>query len=104
MRCVGGQSVWFKLVQDKLLLLELNVLLSVTHRLRNHYQRDQNASRIRGSEHRRITTMADNRYLLKCARRQRTLTAGQLASQISANAGRSISRQPVSTDCVKEDC
>ncbi|GBM97971.1 hypothetical protein AVEN_202740-1 [Araneus ventricosus] len=40
--------------------------------------------------------MADDRYLLQCARRRRTLTAGHLASQLCAAAGRSISRQTVS--------
>ncbi|GBL94275.1 hypothetical protein AVEN_16799-1 [Araneus ventricosus] len=35
---------------------ELNVHRSVIHRLWNHYQRDQNASRRRGSGRRRITT------------------------------------------------
>ncbi|GBM33380.1 hypothetical protein AVEN_169915-1 [Araneus ventricosus] len=75
---------------------ELNVYRSVIHRLRNHYQRDQNASRRRGSGLRRITTTADDRYLLQCARRRRTLTARQLASQLSAAAGRPISRQTMS--------
>ncbi|GBL74807.1 Transposable element Tcb1 transposase [Araneus ventricosus] len=59
--------------------------------------RDQNASRRRGSGRRRITTTADDRYLLQCARRRRTLTARQLASQFSAAAGRHISRQTVSS-------
>ncbi|GBL71144.1 hypothetical protein AVEN_178163-1 [Araneus ventricosus] len=72
---------------------ELNVHRSVIHRLWNHYQRDQNASRRPGSGRRRITTTADDRYLLQCARRRRTLTERQLASQLSAAAGRSISRQ-----------
>ncbi|GBO30755.1 hypothetical protein AVEN_87417-1 [Araneus ventricosus] len=53
---------------------ELNVHRSVNHRLWNHYQRDQNANRRRGSGRRRITTTADDRYLLQCARRRRTLT------------------------------
>ncbi|GBM72727.1 hypothetical protein AVEN_67697-1 [Araneus ventricosus] len=75
---------------------ELNVHRSVIHRLWCHYQRDQNSSRRRGSGRRRITTTADDRYLLQCARRRRTLTARQLASQLSAAAGRSISRQTVS--------
>ncbi|GBM53881.1 hypothetical protein AVEN_64810-1 [Araneus ventricosus] len=75
---------------------ELNVHRSVTHRLWNHYQRDQNASRSRGSGRRRITTTADDRYLLQCARSRRTLTASQRASQLSAAAGRPISRQTVS--------
>ncbi|GBM10137.1 hypothetical protein AVEN_258742-1 [Araneus ventricosus] len=75
---------------------ELNVRRSVIHRLWNHYQRDQNASRRRGSRRRRITTTADDRYLLQCARRRRTLTARQLASQISTAAGRPVSRQTVS--------
>ncbi|GBL81872.1 hypothetical protein AVEN_50476-1 [Araneus ventricosus] len=43
---------------------QLNVHRSVIHRLWNHYHRDQNASRIRGSGNRRITTRADDRYLL----------------------------------------
>ncbi|GBM18201.1 hypothetical protein AVEN_151733-1 [Araneus ventricosus] len=71
---------------------ELNMHRSVIHRLWNHCQRDQNASRRRGSGRRRITTMADDRYLLQCARRRRTLTARQLASQLSAAAGRPIYR------------
>ncbi|GBM96868.1 hypothetical protein AVEN_156095-1 [Araneus ventricosus] len=45
---------------------ELNVHLSVIHRLWNRYQRDQNASRRRGSGRRSC--------LLQCARRLRTLT------------------------------
>ncbi|GBO29855.1 hypothetical protein AVEN_261543-1 [Araneus ventricosus] len=40
--------------------------------------------------------MADGRYLLQCARRPRSLTARQLASQLSATAGRPIFRQTVS--------
>ncbi|GBM85006.1 hypothetical protein AVEN_4028-1 [Araneus ventricosus] len=75
---------------------ELNVHRSVIHRLWNHYQRDQNASRKRGSGRRRITTTAYGRYLLQCARRQRALTARQLASQLCAAAGRPISCQTVS--------
>ncbi|GBM25638.1 hypothetical protein AVEN_82754-1 [Araneus ventricosus] len=59
---------------------ELNVHRRVIHRLWKHYQTDQNASRRHGYRRRRITTTADDRYLLQCARRQRTLTAGQLAS------------------------
>ncbi|GBN73301.1 hypothetical protein AVEN_128601-1 [Araneus ventricosus] len=59
-------------------------------------KRDKNASRRRGSGRRRITTTADDRYLLQCARRWRTLTARQLAPQLSAAAGRPISRQTVS--------
>ncbi|GBM80006.1 hypothetical protein AVEN_203771-1 [Araneus ventricosus] len=75
---------------------ELNVHRSVIHRLWNHYQRDQNSSRRRGSGRRRITTTADDSYLLQCARHRRTLTARQLASQLSVAAGRPISRQTVS--------
>ncbi|GBN87075.1 hypothetical protein AVEN_112526-1 [Araneus ventricosus] len=75
---------------------ELNVHRSVMHRLWNHYQRDQNASRRRGSGRWRITTTADDHYLLQCSRRRRTLTERQLASQLSAAAGRPISRQTVS--------
>ncbi|GBO06760.1 hypothetical protein AVEN_155348-1 [Araneus ventricosus] len=74
---------------------ELNVHRSVIHRLWNHYQRDQNASKRRGSGRRRITTTADDHYLLQCDRRRGTLTARQLASQFSAAAGRPISRQTV---------
>ncbi|GBM82823.1 hypothetical protein AVEN_197103-1 [Araneus ventricosus] len=69
---------------------------SVIHRLWNHYQRDQSATRRRGSGRRRIATTADDFYLLQCARRRRTLTARQLAFQLSAAAGRPISRQTVS--------
>ncbi|GBM31014.1 hypothetical protein AVEN_108923-1 [Araneus ventricosus] len=75
---------------------ELNVHRSVIHRLWNHYQRDQNDSRRRVSGRRKITTTADDRYLLQCARRRRTLTARQPASQLSAADGRSISSQTVS--------
>ncbi|GBM11555.1 hypothetical protein AVEN_240687-1 [Araneus ventricosus] len=75
---------------------ELNVHRSVIHRLWNHYQRDQNTSRRRGSGRQRITTTADDCYLLQCARRRRTLTSPQLASQLSAAAGRPISHQTVS--------
>ncbi|GBL77997.1 hypothetical protein AVEN_143315-1 [Araneus ventricosus] len=73
-----------------------NVLRSAIRRLWNHYQRDQNASRRCGSGRRRITTTADDRYLLQCARCRRTLTAKQLASQLSAAVGRPISCQTVS--------
>ncbi|GBL78612.1 hypothetical protein AVEN_65200-1 [Araneus ventricosus] len=62
----------------------------------SHLQRDQTASRRRGSGRRRITTTADDHYLLQCARRRRTLTALQLASQLSAAAGRPIPCQTVS--------
>ncbi|GBM00321.1 hypothetical protein AVEN_32660-1 [Araneus ventricosus] len=74
---------------------ELNMHLSVIHRLWNHYKKDQNASRRRVSGRQRITTTADDHYLLHCARRQRTLTARQLASQLSAAEGRPISCQTV---------
>ncbi|GBL87524.1 hypothetical protein AVEN_165142-1 [Araneus ventricosus] len=74
---------------------ELNVHRSVIHRLWNHFQRDQNTSRRRGSGRRKITTTADDRYLLQCTRCRRTLTAKQLASQLSAAAGRPIYRQTV---------
>ncbi|GBN52553.1 hypothetical protein AVEN_204168-1 [Araneus ventricosus] len=75
---------------------ELNMHCSVIHRLWNHYQRDKNASRKRGSGRRRITTSADDRYLLQCVRRRKTLTARQLASQLFAAVERPISRQTVS--------
>ncbi|GBM36149.1 hypothetical protein AVEN_31350-1 [Araneus ventricosus] len=78
---------------------ELNVNRSVIHRLRSHYyQRDQNASRRRGSGRRRITTTADDRYPLQYDRRRRTLAARQLVSQLSAAAGRPISP----THCVAQ--
>ncbi|GBM21431.1 hypothetical protein AVEN_161047-1, partial [Araneus ventricosus] len=63
---------------------ELNVHRSVLHRLWNHYQRDQNANRRRGYGRQRITTTAEDPYLLQCTRRRSTLTARQLASQLSA--------------------
>ncbi|GBL59570.1 hypothetical protein AVEN_268697-1 [Araneus ventricosus] len=53
---------------------ELNVQRSVSHRLWNHYQRYQNVSRRLASGRRKITTTADDRILLQCARRWRTLT------------------------------
>ncbi|GBM85484.1 hypothetical protein AVEN_129611-1 [Araneus ventricosus] len=53
---------------------ELNAHRGVIHRLWNLYQRDQNASRRRGSGRPRITTTADDCYLLQCARCRRTLT------------------------------
>ncbi|GBL79457.1 hypothetical protein AVEN_92620-1 [Araneus ventricosus] len=59
---------------------ELNVHRCVIHRLRNHYQTDQNVSS-HGSGRRRITTTAAYRFLLPRARcSRRTLTARQLAS------------------------
>ncbi|GBL90575.1 hypothetical protein AVEN_179482-1 [Araneus ventricosus] len=75
---------------------EPNVHCSVIHRLWNHFQRDQNASRRRGFGRRRITTTADDGYLFQCARRRRTLTVRQLASKLSAGAGKLISCQYVS--------
>ncbi|GBN51368.1 hypothetical protein AVEN_197201-1 [Araneus ventricosus] len=54
------------------------------------------ASRRRGSGRRRITTTEADRYVLQRARLRRTLTARQLASQLSAAAGRPTSRQTVS--------
>ncbi|GBM64379.1 hypothetical protein AVEN_101463-1 [Araneus ventricosus] len=73
---------------------ELNVHRTVIHRLWNHYQK-----RIKTPAEdvgRRITTTADDRNLLQCVRRRRTLTARQLASQISDAAGRPKSHQTVS--------
>ncbi|GBN02660.1 hypothetical protein AVEN_15863-1 [Araneus ventricosus] len=52
--------------------------------------------RRRGYGLRRITTAADNRHLLQCARRRKILTARQVASQLSADTGRPISHQNVS--------
>ncbi|GBM14264.1 hypothetical protein AVEN_167341-1 [Araneus ventricosus] len=74
---------------------------AVTYILASHTRNknglwDQNASRRRGSGRRRITTTADDRYLLQCARRLRTLTARQLASHLSAAAGMPIFLQTVS--------
>ncbi|GBN83804.1 hypothetical protein AVEN_114894-1 [Araneus ventricosus] len=74
---------------------DLNVHRRAIHRLWNYYQRDQNSSRS-GSGRLRITTTADDLYLLQCTRRRRTPTARKLASQLSAAAGRPISRQTVS--------
>ncbi|GBL80836.1 hypothetical protein AVEN_26262-1 [Araneus ventricosus] len=98
MRCVGGLSVCLLKAdaRQSAVVRELNVHRSVIHRLWYHYQRNQNASRRRGSGHRRITSIADDGYLLQCARSRRTLTVRQLASQFSAAAGRPISRQTVS--------
>ncbi|GBM00912.1 hypothetical protein AVEN_151372-1 [Araneus ventricosus] len=75
-------------VRQSVVARELNVHRSVMHSLWNHYQMDQNSGRRRGPGRRRITTTADNRYLLQCATHRRTLTARQL----SAAAGRPISR------------
>ncbi|GBN07335.1 hypothetical protein AVEN_96600-1 [Araneus ventricosus] len=61
--------------RQSVVVRELNVNRSVIHMLWNHNQRDQNTSRRRGSGRRRITTTADDRYLLQCARRRGTLTA-----------------------------
>ncbi|GBO38975.1 hypothetical protein AVEN_238360-1 [Araneus ventricosus] len=47
MRCVGG--LLQAGVKQSALARELNVYRSVIHRLWNHYQRDHNASRRRGS-------------------------------------------------------
>ncbi|GBM96382.1 hypothetical protein AVEN_64085-1 [Araneus ventricosus] len=79
MRYVGGLLVCCKLAQNNLLLPELNVHRSVIHRLWNRYQRDQNASKRRGSGRRRIITTTDDRYLLQRARCRRALTAGVAA-------------------------
>ncbi|GBN20815.1 hypothetical protein AVEN_14385-1 [Araneus ventricosus] len=81
---------------------ELNVHRSVIHKLWNHYQRDQNASRRPGSGRLSIPTTAYHRYLLRCARRRITLTVRQLPSLPSAAAGRPISRQTLPR--MKEDC
>ncbi|GBN60819.1 hypothetical protein AVEN_59315-1 [Araneus ventricosus] len=76
----------------------LNVHRSVIHRLWNHYQRDQNASRRRGSGRRRIATTADDRYLLQCARRRKILAARQLLQESPYPA------KLCRADCMKEDC
>ncbi|GBM93671.1 hypothetical protein AVEN_42601-1 [Araneus ventricosus] len=65
---------------------------------------DQNASRRRGSGRRRITTTADNRYLLQCVKRRRTLTERQLASQLYAAAKGPYPAKLCSADCIKGDC
>ncbi|GBM07936.1 hypothetical protein AVEN_232378-1 [Araneus ventricosus] len=93
MRFVGGCLC---AARQSAVARDLNMHRSVIHRLWNHYQRDQNSSRRRGSGRRRITTTADDRFLLQCARNRGTLTARQLALQLSAAAGRPISRQTVS--------
>ncbi|GBN23561.1 hypothetical protein AVEN_233682-1 [Araneus ventricosus] len=87
---------WWAGARLSAVAIALNVHRSVIHRLWNLYQWDENASRRRGPGRRRITTTVDDRYLLQCARRRRTLTARQLASQLSAAGGRPISRQTVS--------
>ncbi|GBN12221.1 hypothetical protein AVEN_115433-1 [Araneus ventricosus] len=51
---------------------ELNVHRSVIHKLWNHYQRDQNTSRRRGSGLRSITTTVDDHYLLQCVTNRAT--------------------------------
>ncbi|GBL79763.1 hypothetical protein AVEN_18279-1 [Araneus ventricosus] len=97
MRCAGGLVGMLKAgARQSAVARELNVHRSVIYRLWNHYQRDQNASRRRGSGRRRITTRADDLYLLQSARRLSTLTARQLASQLSVATERPISRQTVS--------
>ncbi|GBN46909.1 hypothetical protein AVEN_57579-1 [Araneus ventricosus] len=69
---------------------ELNVHRSAIHRLWNHHKRDRKASRRRGSG--RPENYYNGRRSLPAAmcqtRRRRTLTARQLASQLSAAAGR----------------
>ncbi|GBN20750.1 hypothetical protein AVEN_113903-1 [Araneus ventricosus] len=77
----------------------LNVHRSVIHRLWNHYQRDQNASRRRGSGRLRITTMADYRYLLQCARRRRTLTCLTLTGIVALCCCRKVHVPP---NCVAQ--
>ncbi|GBL80949.1 hypothetical protein AVEN_83045-1 [Araneus ventricosus] len=79
-----------------LLLSGLLFACKPTYRPWNHYQRDQNASRMLESGRRRITTTANDGYMLQCTRRRRTLIERQLASQLSAAAGRPISHQTVS--------
>ncbi|GBO06894.1 hypothetical protein AVEN_56319-1 [Araneus ventricosus] len=78
---------------------ELNVHHSVIHRLWNYYQRDQNASRRHGSGRRRIATTADDRYLLQCARRRRTLTGLTLTGVAALCCCRKVH---VSPNCVAQ--
>ncbi|GBM60393.1 hypothetical protein AVEN_156952-1 [Araneus ventricosus] len=73
---------------------ELNVHRSVIHRLWNHYQRDQNASRRLGSGRRRITTTADDRYLLQCAKSRRTLTGLTLTGVAALGCRRKVHVPP----------
>ncbi|GBO21143.1 hypothetical protein AVEN_259228-1 [Araneus ventricosus] len=81
---------------------ELNVHRSVIHRMWNHYLRDQNSSRRRGSGRRRITTTANDRYLLQCARRLRTATADVAA--LCCCRKNHIPPNCVAQTVVKEDC
>ncbi|GBN71460.1 hypothetical protein AVEN_37331-1 [Araneus ventricosus] len=99
MRCVGMLQAG---ARQSAVARELNVHRSVIHRLWNHYQKDQNASRRRGSGRRRITTTADDLYLLQCARRRRTLTARQPASMLLQE--RPYPAKLCRADCMKEDC
>ncbi|GBM24343.1 hypothetical protein AVEN_202328-1 [Araneus ventricosus] len=99
MRCVGGLSACCKLVQDNLLLPEMH--RSVIHRLWHYYQRDQNASRRRGSSRRRITN----------GRRQLPVAMSQTPEDINSWRRSSLLLQEdpypaklCRADCMKADC
>ncbi|GBL93021.1 hypothetical protein AVEN_54653-2 [Araneus ventricosus] len=83
---------------------ELNVHRSVIHRLCNHYHRDQNASRRLVSGRRRITTTANDRYLLQCARRRRTLTGLTLTGVAALCCCRKVHVPPNCVAQTAEDC
>ncbi|GBN90643.1 hypothetical protein AVEN_250108-1 [Araneus ventricosus] len=78
---------------------ELNVQRSVIHRQWTHYQKYQNASRRLASGRRKITTTADGRYLLQCARRWRTLTGLTLTGVAALCCCRKVH---VPEDCVAQ--
>ncbi|GBM83689.1 hypothetical protein AVEN_84258-1 [Araneus ventricosus] len=82
---------------------ELNLHRSVIHRLWNHYQRNQNASRRRGAGRRRIITTVEDRYLLQCARLRRTQRDSWHRISVLLQEG-SYPAKLYHANCMKEDC